>query len=77
MEPFAENLSTLLEAQGGNVASLTDEICLRAGLLEWHHRDPFDRIIAATSLVEGLRLVSADPVFDSLTPTLGWGSRIW
>lgn len=32
--------------------------------LPFHHRDPFDRLIAATALVEGLRLVSADPLFD-------------
>src|SRR5579871_5766251 len=28
-----------------------------------HHKDPFDRLIVATALVEGLALVSADPVF--------------
>jgi len=32
--------------------------------LPLHHRDPFDRLIAATTLVEGLTLASADPVFD-------------
>jgi PIN domain nuclease of toxin-antitoxin system len=30
-----------------------------------HHKDPFDRLIAATALVEGLMLVSADPTFDA------------
>src|SRR5262245_15946706 len=33
--------------------------------LPMHHRDPFDRLIAATAQVEGLTLVSADAVFDT------------
>lgn len=32
--------------------------------LPLYHRDPFDRLIAATAIVEGLTLVSADVVFD-------------
>jgi PIN domain nuclease of toxin-antitoxin system len=33
--------------------------------LPLHHRDPFDRLIAATALVEGLTVVSADAAFDA------------
>jgi len=40
--------------------------------LPHHHRDPFDRLIAATALVEGFTLVSADPVFDSYGVTRRW-----
>jgi PIN domain nuclease of toxin-antitoxin system len=44
----------------------------RLTTLPLHHRDPFDRLIAATALVEGLKLVSADPIFDA------YGlSRLW
>jgi PIN domain nuclease of toxin-antitoxin system len=32
--------------------------------LPLHHRDPFDRLLAAQCLVDGLPLLSADPVFD-------------
>ena len=35
----------------------------RAGALPFHHRDPFDRLLAAQALEEGLTVVSADPVF--------------
>ena len=31
--------------------------------LPWHHRDPFDRLLAAQALCEGLTLVTRDPVF--------------
>ena len=37
----------------------------RVELLEFHHRDPFDRLIAAQALEEKLTLVSADDVFDA------------
>ena len=33
--------------------------------LPLHHKDPFDRLIAATALVEDMDLVSADPQFDA------------
>jgi PIN domain nuclease of toxin-antitoxin system len=33
--------------------------------LPLHHRDPFDRLLAAQSLVEDIPLVSADVIFDS------------
>jgi PIN domain nuclease of toxin-antitoxin system len=37
-----------------------------------HHKDPFDRLIAATGLVEGLTLVSADTIFDAYGLTRLW-----
>jgi PIN domain nuclease of toxin-antitoxin system len=33
--------------------------------LPLHHRDPFDRLIISTALVEGMTLVSADATFDA------------
>lgn len=32
--------------------------------LPWHHKDPFDRLLAATALAEAATLVSVDAVFD-------------
>ncbi len=31
----------------------------------FHHRDPFDRMIAAQAIVEGIDLISVDDIFDS------------
>lgn len=35
----------------------------RAGALPFHHRDPFDRLLAAQALEEELSIVSVDPIF--------------
>jgi PIN domain nuclease of toxin-antitoxin system len=40
------------------------EHTVEAGLLEWSHRDPFDRMLAAQALVEDLALVTVDKAFD-------------
>jgi PIN domain nuclease of toxin-antitoxin system len=37
---------------------------IRSGLLPFHHRDPFDRLLAAQSLELGVPLISVDTVFD-------------
>ncbi len=29
-----------------------------------YHKDPFDRLLAAQAIAEGIPLVSADPAFD-------------
>lgn len=31
--------------------------------LPWHHRDPFDRMLIAQAIAEGLTVVTADPHF--------------
>lgn len=32
--------------------------------LPWHHRDPFDRLLAAQAIEEKLSIVSRDAIFD-------------
>jgi len=34
---------------------------IRAGLLEGKHKDPFDRLLAAQALVEGMTVITRDP----------------
>ena len=40
--------------------------------LPWHHRDPFDRLIAAQALTDKIPVVSADAVFDRYGITRMW-----
>ena len=45
---------------------------VRLARLPWHHRDHFDRLLAAQALEEGVAVVSADQIF----PRYGV-KRIW
>lgn len=40
--------------------------------LPQHHRDPFDRLLIAQSLVEKATLVSKDPIFQNYGCTVLW-----
>lgn len=70
-------LPQLLRAQGGTVAPYTAEMAVLSGGMEWAHRDPFDRMIAATAIELACPLISKDPAFDGLQGFSGWCGRIW
>ena len=44
----------------------------RVAGLPFHHRDPFDRLLAAQALEEGLSIVSIDAVFTRYGVTRVW-----
>jgi PIN domain nuclease of toxin-antitoxin system len=71
MAPHVNRLSDLLERQRGIATALEAADSLLAGTMEWLHRDPFDRLLAASALRRGIAIVSADPVFDPVV------ARIW
>lgn len=62
MATYAAHLRRL----GTEALSITDEHALLAGQLDWEHRDPFDRMLAAQAMVESLTLVTADPALQRL-----------
>lgn len=66
MEPYIADLPAILKDQGGLVATLSPEVSLLAATMDWPHRDPFDRFLAATSLVFAIPLATVDPVFHGL-----------
>ena len=45
---------------------------LRVETLPMHHSDPFDRILIAQSIVEGLPVVTGDPKFESYPVQAIW-----
>lgn len=73
MDSHVSGLGDILEAQGGVPAPFTPEICLRAALRDWSHRDPFDRLLAASATTLSLPLVTRDAAFS------GWDGlhTIW
>ena len=73
MAALAPRLADILREQGGVVAPFTAEIALHASLRQWDHRDPFDRLLAATSESLAVPLVSQDPVLAELASV----HRVW
>ena len=68
------DLATLepgLRKTGFEQLDITGSHALAVAHLPEHHRDPFDRLLAAQSIAEGLRLVTHD---SALLPT---GRRSW
>lgn len=55
-----EGLLALLETEDFDVVPITAHHALTAARLPLHHHDPFDRLLVAQALSEGLRLLTAD-----------------
>lgn len=62
-------LSTLdrqVDRLQASVLPISWEHATLSGRLDWPHRDPFDRMLAAQSLLESLTLLTADKAFQEL-----------
>ena len=64
-KPIAENVFVALHGLGAEELPLTWNQAHVAGLLDWPHKDPFDRILAAQAQTEGLTLITRDDAFDT------------
>ena len=70
MAAHVDQLPDWIQSQGATALPLDPLDCLTAGSLDWSHRDPFDRFLAATARRRRVPIVSADPVFDGLIERL-------
>lgn len=66
-------LQARVEAQGIEIIPITVPAIHLMTQMEQHHKDPFDRIIAATALTLGCTLFSCDSIFDRYGVTRQWG----
>ena len=66
IEPYVDALADLAAEQGSEMAALGHRAAHLAAAFDWPHRDPFDRLIAATAIDIGAGLVTADRAFASL-----------
>lgn len=57
---FSPTVLEVAADSGFTLLGISAEDATLAGSLEWDHRDPFDRILAAQSLGLGLTLVTQD-----------------
>ena len=51
---------------------ITHEHAAYAAQLDWDHRDPWDRLLAAQARLENCPLVSVDEVFDAIGVQRQW-----
>ncbi len=61
---FEEFVSEGLSKLNCNLLDFTLPQLGMLSVLPFHHRDPFDRLIVAQAIVEGIEVVSIDKTFD-------------
>lgn len=61
---FERFISEQMAVNGFQPLGITLAHLARVAALPFHHRDPFDRLLAAQALDAGIPVVSADPIFD-------------
>ena len=69
--PF-EEISRQIENNGFHLLPITFEHTLQLSKLPYHHRDPFDRMLVAQSIVNRLTLISKDGDFENYGIKLIW-----
>lgn len=78
--PAVEDLLTIdltdqLTSFDIEVVPANGQIMQRAGAFDWHHRDPFDRLIVASALQLHAPVISKDETLDTLGDP-DW-RRVW
>lgn len=70
--PLVADFHCVLLAAGFTELPVSWAHAVRAGGWDIPHRDPFDRMLAAQASLEGLKLVTADPVFADFGISAVW-----
>ena len=58
-----DDLEIVVDAAGFTRRTITFADAQRLGTLPPHHRDPFDRMLVAQALVDGVPIITRDPLF--------------
>jgi PIN domain nuclease of toxin-antitoxin system len=67
-----EAIFKVIEESGFETLPLTTSHILQNSTLEFHHQDPFDRIIIAQSLVENMTIITKDRQFEKYNVPIIW-----
>lgn len=67
-----ENMSFILETYQFILLPIEFEHILKVSSLDFHHRDPFDRVIIAQSFIENMAIVGKDRHFDKYGVNMIW-----
>jgi PIN domain nuclease of toxin-antitoxin system len=72
VEPAGVLLTRELAANNFDLLPISLDHATAVETLPQHHKDPFDRLLIVQAQIEGIPLVSVDPIFDSYGV-----SRLW
>ncbi|MBK9030998.1 MAG: type II toxin-antitoxin system VapC family toxin [Myxococcales bacterium] len=67
-----DDLEAAIDAAGFGKRMITFADALRVAALPPHHRDPFDRMLVAQALEDGIPLVSCDPLVARYPIQIVW-----
>lgn len=70
--PFTDFFEQAMRGNGFQTLSILPEHTNVLTTMPFHHRDPFDRLMVAQAIAEGMDLVSADGVLDQYQVTRHW-----
>jgi PIN domain nuclease of toxin-antitoxin system len=70
--PYEEFIDLALNRYGFVVLPILPSHTAKVIRLPFHHKDPFDRLMVAQALVEGISIVSNDPALDAYGVTRHW-----
>jgi PIN domain nuclease of toxin-antitoxin system len=68
----ATDIASIIKDNNFTAFAVTIDHARAAGFLPGSHCDPFDRLLAAQSQIEGIPLVTADPVFRGFGTAVMW-----
>jgi len=71
-QPFNTFMTQQLSLNAISLLNISVDHTAAVATLPFHHRDPFDRLLAAQAMVEQLPLVSVDTVFDAYGVNRMW-----
>jgi len=71
-EPFETFIPEQLDMNSVELLGISVSHASRVASLPFHHRDPFDRLLAAQALTEDIPILSADEVLDAYGVTRLW-----
>lgn len=70
--PLKQLIDLQLQQNSLEILPITSEHIYALNNLPFHHKDPFDRLLITQSRLEGLKLASADGIFENYDVDLFW-----
>ncbi|TWT50406.1 PIN domain protein [Rubripirellula amarantea] len=71
-QPYADFIDIALVDYGFEILNISPGHTAELLNLPFHHRDPFDRLLVAQAIAEGIEIVSADTQFDAYPVQRTW-----